>query len=64
MAEGGAVEEERNSRRATAVGRGERGGFVMFLYCGFVFGGFFLGSRLDVREAESDIASLVESLSG
>ena len=62
MAEGGAVEEERNSRRATAVGRGERGGFVMFLCCGFVFGGFF--SRLDVREAESDIASQAESLSG
>ena len=63
MAEGGAVEEERNSRRATAVGRGERGGFVMFLCCGFVFGGVF-SSRLDVREAESDIASQAESLSG
>ena len=63
MAEGGAAEEERNSRRETAVGRGERGGFVMFLYTAvFVFGGFF--SWLDVREAESDIASQAESLSG
>ena len=53
------MEEERNSRRATAVGRGERGGFVMFLYCGFVFGGFFLGW---MYARPNRIASLAESL--